>query len=207
MAVRGDVSVDFDKSPRIITVASPAVNIEVQDLVDTLRFLEAEQVNMTYPALVRAAGKDNLGTGYVGITATLQDAQLAFEDRSGPSYTQCSVTGGNLVAMDTNGFNITPIYPTDFTQVVVFQSTSPTLVIASGATGPLTDQDKTDIAVKVWQQPTRVASPTAQDKTDIAIEVWNQPTTSTYQADSFGEFFKVWVFTKLLTVSKFLALK
>jgi hypothetical protein len=47
----------------------------------------------------------------------------------------------------------------------------------------------------------------AQDKTDIANEVWNQPTTTTYNVNSFGEFFKSWLQNKALTVSKFLALK
>ena len=88
-------------------------------------------------------------------------------------------------------------------------------------TYPLSDQDKTDITTGVWVKPTitpfgvgtmgeKLKSQqniTTQDKTDIAIEVWNQPTTATYQVNSFGEFFKVWVGTKLLTISKFLALK
>lgn len=181
MAIRGDVSVDFDQSPRVISIAAPSVTIEIQDLVDTLRFLEAEQTNLTYPSLLNASGKDNLGSGYTGITATLQNAVLSFEARPGPATAQCSVTGGNLVAVNAAGGSINPIQPTEFTQVIIFQSTSPTLVIANGASGPLTDQDKTDIAVKVWQQPT----------------------STNYGIGSLGEYVK----SKLLTVAKFLALK
>lgn len=130
MTVRTDVTIDWSQSPRIITVLSPSANITIQDLVDTCRTLEGEQIDLTYDHIIDAAGKQNLGGGvFVGVTATLNNALLAFEARSGPTYTQCIVNGGNLVATDSLGvYQSTPIEPTAFTQVVVSASSSGTLV-------------------------------------------------------------------------------
>jgi len=67
----------------------------------------------------------DLGGGVaVGITSTLQNAQLAFAARLGPTYIQCIVSGGNIVAVDANGDPISPIFPTAFTQVVIAASSS-----------------------------------------------------------------------------------
>jgi hypothetical protein len=78
--------------------------------------------------LIESAGKEPLGGGsYVGITATLQNAKLAFEARPSPTFVACTVTGGNLVAVDANGDNMDPIEVTAFTQVTIAQSSSPTI--------------------------------------------------------------------------------
>jgi hypothetical protein len=132
MAVRGDIYVDWDADPRIIWVESPSVELTVQDLVDTCRSIEADTINMAYPFLISAAGKEPLGGGvFVGITATLQNAVVAFEARPGPTYEQCNISGGNLVAVDENGDIISPIFPTAFTQVVRTSSSSATLLSAA----------------------------------------------------------------------------
>lgn len=128
MSVRGDITVNWNTSPRIITVASPSTSLNLQDLVDTLRTLEAEQVDLSYDHILDASGKQNLGGGvYVGITVQLYNAQVAFEARTGPSFIQCSVAGGNLVAVDTSNNTISPIYPTAYTQVTLTSSSSATL--------------------------------------------------------------------------------
>lgn len=129
MTVRTDVTIEWGTSPRIITVAAPSTNIAIQDLVDTCRTLEAEQADLTYDHILDASGKQNLGGGVlVGITCTLNNALLAFEARSGPTYTQCTVNGGNLVAVDSLGaYQTTPISPTAFTQVILTSSSSATL--------------------------------------------------------------------------------
>lgn len=128
MTFRADVTVDWSASPRIITVASPSVEITIQDLVDTCRVLESQIANLGYPHLINAAGKEALGGGtFVGITATLQNALVAFEPRAGAAYEQCRVNGGNLIAIDDVGnYLATPIYPTAFTQVVTTASSSAT---------------------------------------------------------------------------------
>lgn len=180
MAVRGDITVNWSASPRVITVAAPSTVLLVQDLYDTLKVLEAEQENLSFPVLITAAGKDILGSGFTGITATLQNAQVAFEERPGPTTAQCAVQGGNLVAFDAQGFNMNPIYPTVYTQVVVYQSTAPTMVVSAATVGPLTEQDKADIAAQVW------GVPLAQAQTPGTI----------------GE----WVSKKILSLKQFLAL-
>lgn len=138
MAYRTDVTIDFNASPRIITVASPATSITVQDLVDTIRHLEAE--NPTYAKLIDTAGKtflynDGISDFYTGIVLTLLNAQVAFAARSGPTYTQCQINAGDIVAQNDVGGVISPVYPTAFTQVLVSQSTAPTLVVTAGSGG------------------------------------------------------------------------
>lgn len=128
MTIRNDVSVDWGSSPRIITVAAPSTEITIQDLHDTLRDLEDRADDLTYDELVDSAGKESLGGGvYVGITMTLNNAQLAFEARGGPAFVQCNVSGGNLVAVDDVGANLDPIYTTAYTQVIRTSSSSATL--------------------------------------------------------------------------------
>lgn len=126
MTVRSDLQFDWISSPRIITVLAPSTEITIQDLVDTCRV--NEDLNLQYPKIINANGKDSLGGGvFVGITATLQNAVLAFEARPGPTFIQCNVQGGNLVAVDVNDDNIDPILTTAYTQVVRTSSSSSTL--------------------------------------------------------------------------------
>ncbi len=209
MAFRSDVTVDFNTSPRIIEIAAPSTTITQQDLVDTLRELEARPEALQYPSLLSAAGKEDLGAGLqVGITTTLLDALLSFQARLtsvssgtvtsasttslidsaatfvtdgvrrgsvihnaddnhhadvlavvsetelsvlhivggaendydvGESYEvfnidQCTVTGGNLVALDNVGNPVNPIFPTFGTQVVISQSTSAAILNLSDIT-------------------------------------------------------------------------
>lgn len=129
MAVRNDLSVDFIASPRIITVASPSTTLTIQDLHDTIKTIEAYIWNMSFPKLLNSFGKQDLGGSVlVGITAELQNAKVAFEARGGPSYTLCTISGGNLVAKDTAGDTMSPISPTAFTQIVLSQSSSATII-------------------------------------------------------------------------------
>jgi len=98
MAVRDDLSVIWALSPRIITIAAPSTEITIQDLHDTLRDIEDEPHAMAYPSLISTAGKEPLGGGVtVGLTATLQDAKIAFEAR------QVIRTSGTVTAGDTTG--------------------------------------------------------------------------------------------------------
>ena len=129
MAVRSDVWVDFNSNPRIVWVKAPSATIAIQDLLDTSRSIEAELVNNSESSLIFAEGKSDLGGGkYTGITATFLNTLVAFEARTGPSYIQCSVTDGNLVANDIYGLKMPPIYPTAFTQVVYEAATSAALI-------------------------------------------------------------------------------
>jgi hypothetical protein len=84
---------------------------------------------MDYSHVANAYGKQDLGGGeYVGITLELRDGwRLAFEARLGPDTELMTVSGGNLVGLDENGDIQNPIYPTAYTQVVIAQSTSPSI--------------------------------------------------------------------------------
>lgn len=128
MAVRSDVSVDFSVSPRVLLVASPSVEISAQDLHDTCRWIEALPTSMDDPSLVDSSGYEVLdATTKVGLTVTLDNALVAFAARPGPEYIQCSISGGNVVAVDASGNPFkTPVSPTAFTQVVTTASSSAT---------------------------------------------------------------------------------
>jgi hypothetical protein len=85
MPVRSDVHVEWHRSPRIIVVEAPSISITVEDLVDTLRDLEDELDTIDDAAILDASGKQYLGpTERVGITVTLLNARLSFEQRSSP---------------------------------------------------------------------------------------------------------------------------
>jgi len=131
MSVRNDITIDWESSPRIITVADPSTELTIQDLHDTIRSIEQSPEGLDRLKLIDSAGKEDLGSGVkVGITATLQNSQVAFEDRPSPTYIQCKVSGGNLVAVDGNGDSISPIKETAYTQVTLAQSTSASIATA-----------------------------------------------------------------------------
>lgn len=131
MSVRSDLSVNWNVSPRIITVlkngaASEAISL--QDLIDTLRSIEYQPDTMAYPYLIDSFGKQALGGGVlVGITLVLKNAKLAFEARGGPAFVQCNISGGNLVAVDAGGNDMDAVETTAYTQIVKTSSSSATL--------------------------------------------------------------------------------
>ena len=118
------MAITFDKLTKVIEIESPAIEITIQDLVNAIRDWQDELDNIETANILSAAGKEALGGGVsVGVTMTLLDGwKVAFEARAGPTYTQCTVSGGNLVSEDESN----PIYPTAFTQIVVTASSSAT---------------------------------------------------------------------------------
>lgn len=128
MAIRSDFTIDWESSPRIIIVDTPSVECSMQDLLDTLRNEEAKTANMDNDSIVSASGLEPLGGGVkVGMTVALQNAQIGFEARSGPTWELCSLEGGNLVSFDTDGVTtIVPLYPTAFVQISKTSSSSAT---------------------------------------------------------------------------------
>lgn len=129
MAFRNDISINWNVSPRVITIAAPSTEITMQDLHDTLVILEDDLVNLSYKRIVDSSGKQPLGGGTkVGITLSLLNAQIAFEGRTGPTWVLCSASGGNLVAFDTDGVTtINQIYNTPYVNVALTSSASATL--------------------------------------------------------------------------------
>lgn len=120
----------FLKYERVIQVDAPQTEVTIQDLLNQIRLYEEQLVNLDYGHIANAYGKQPLGGGaYVGITLELiNNWRIAFEARPGPETILCTVKGGNLVAI--NDYNNNPIKPTAFTQVVIAQSSSPTIIKA-----------------------------------------------------------------------------
>lgn len=129
MTIQNYLTVNWDVSPRIITVVSGVTEITIQDLHDTCRYLESQPTAMDDDRLIDSAGKEFLGGAtYVGLTATLNNAVLAFAARGGPQWVLCKITGGNIVSIDENGNNIDPRYPTAYVTVDRASSSSATFL-------------------------------------------------------------------------------
>jgi hypothetical protein len=80
-----DIEVYPYLSPRIVEVLSPTTEVSIQDLVDSIRAWEDSEEGMFYEYIIDAAGKEALGGGVsVGITATLNNAQIMFTGRTAP---------------------------------------------------------------------------------------------------------------------------
>lgn len=125
MAFRSDVSVDFDANPRIVELAAPATTINIQDMYDTLRTIEARIDNLNRPPLVdnlRTGGKQTLSAvKQNGITIALNNALFKFADRAGPSHTNMEIQDGNLVAIDDTTptpLFIDPVDPSAFINTI-----------------------------------------------------------------------------------------
>ena len=134
MAIRGDFSVDYTQSPRIITIAKPSTACSMQDLHDTLSYLQSQFNAIDEPKLVASSGKEVLDTtNKVGLTVTLQNARVGFEARDGTEFggtnewTQCLLDGGNVVAVDLNNVPIDEVANNAFVNVKTTKSASATL--------------------------------------------------------------------------------
>jgi hypothetical protein len=107
MAERGDVTVDWADSPRIVEVQS--VEIINQDLHDTLRSNtlqagEGDLDNLDDDPIIDSAGKENLGGGVeVGITSTLLNGQVAFF----PPNRETPLQTGTCTTADVTGITLT----------------------------------------------------------------------------------------------------
>ena len=125
-------TLEFNFQTQTILVKSPDTSVTIQELITKIRDEEENIRGINYPQIANAGGKDALsGVEQVGITLTLiNEWRLQFEDRLGPSYVSCFVSGGNLVAV--NSFTNNPIKPSAFTQVQIRQSQAPTLLAGGG---------------------------------------------------------------------------
>jgi len=120
---------EFDKINKLIIVKAPDTEVTIQDLYNNIRDWEDEPENMEVYKVADCTGKEELGGGvYVGLTLKLIDWKLKFEDRSGPSYIICNVSGGNLVMYNTATSSYeSPIEPSAYVTVTLTSSSSATL--------------------------------------------------------------------------------
>ena len=124
----------FDQVNRLIIIPDTETEISVQGLINGIRDWEDDFDALDEPQVANAYGKQDLGGGVkVGITLELiNNWRIKFADRPSPNYILCKVYGGNLVAVNDYGNN--PICPSAYTQVVIAQSTSSSIVGVSGLT-------------------------------------------------------------------------
>jgi hypothetical protein len=135
MTIRGDISIDWSASPRVITVAAPSDTLSLQDLYDTLRSISDDIEAMDEPEIVEGVGKDQIGVGrYTGLTIRLYNAKVAFEARV--AWTYCTVSGGNLVAVDEDGDPMLALYPTAYVNIGYEADVSAALLEGSGGATP-----------------------------------------------------------------------
>jgi len=128
----------FDEINRTIIIEVPQTEVTIQNLINAIRDWEGELINLDQASPANASGKQDLGSDVqVGITLELTNNwRIQFEDRSGPDYVSCRISGGNLVA--TNDYDNNPIKASAFTQIYIAQSSSATAIEAGGV---LTDEE------------------------------------------------------------------
>jgi hypothetical protein len=109
MTVRNDLTINWELSPRIVTVAAPSTEITIQDLHDTLtRAFEDSLEGHQHPNLISSAGKEPLGGGVeVGITSTLQNTLVSFERRVTPEESGTATSTGTTTLTDTSATFVT----------------------------------------------------------------------------------------------------
>lgn len=94
---------DHRQDPREIIVEAPDTEATIQQIYNAAREWEASPTGSLFPRIFDGAGKQVLtATKTVGITATMRDWKIRFADRAGPTWTHCTITGGNLVYYNTS---------------------------------------------------------------------------------------------------------
>ena len=150
-------TVDWNLSPRLITIPEGTETVTAQDQVDTVRKLEDTFRAMSEPRLMDASGK--AGGGVTGIVITLQNAQYAFAARSNvletgtvttadpkgilltdinATFLANNVARGDLIINQTTGGHTTVLEVTDETHVV-------TLAIVGGTDAEWGSGDSYDV--------------------------------------------------------------
>ncbi|MHA2044726.1 MAG: hypothetical protein ACW99G_08020, partial [Candidatus Thorarchaeota archaeon] len=155
----------FDFQNTLIEITSPQTDVDIQELIDEIRTVEASDLGMAYPKIANASGKESLSAGVdVGITVDLQNGwQLHFW---AGAYT-ATIQGGNLVGGPAGD----PIAYTAGVQVVLIQSAAATIVSTGGSA--LTQEEHDElfaIADNVWDEPLSthsLAGSTGQALTDV----------------------------------------
>ena len=115
----------LSQETHLITVTDDTVTI--QQLLNAIRSWENTQENMDCAQVASAAGKQTLSAiSWVGITLTLLNWKVTFGDRISPVV--CTISDGNLVAIDGDGNPMSPIEPSVNVTVTLAQSSSPTII-------------------------------------------------------------------------------
>ena len=123
--------------------ATTPVNITVPELFASIREAEASEQGIIYPAIANASGRNQLSPGTeTALTLELLGWQMKF---LGTGYL-AQISGGNLIGGD----NGDPFADHPGISVLNILSQAGTVVTVSGG-GSIPEQDKLDIADRVWR--------------------------------------------------------
>ena len=119
------MALEFNFYTQFISVLSPQVEFEIQDLLNEIRQQEYTYIGLAYPKIADAEGKSFIGGNvYTGITLFLYpNWQIKFWEGS---YT-ATIKGGNLAG----GPGGNPVAYTPGVNVLLVQSASSTLLTAA----------------------------------------------------------------------------
>ena len=136
----------FDFQNTLIEITSPQIDVDIQDLIDEIRTVEATTQGIAYPRIADASGKESLSAGVnVGITVELQNGwQLHFWEGA---YT-ATVTGGNLVG----GLAGDPVAYSAGVQVVLVQSAAATIVSSGSGLSQEEHDELFAVADRIWDE-------------------------------------------------------
>jgi len=169
----------FDVPTQEIRVAAPDLELTIQELWDKSQEFLASHRGMSESTFIFGGGKEDLGGGdFVGITVTLVDWKVKFDDRAGPSTVVTSIRGGNLVGRvgSISGSIQHPVSAADFTFNIINQSTSPALIAApipdESFWGVTYDEGGTDIEIVCWLE--RAGVLVTSGLVDATITWYNQ---------------------------------
>ena len=132
---------------KIVSITSPTTEVTIQQLVNAIREWEDNyEEGMLYKKVIDAVGKADLGGSvYTAITMTLSsDWQIQFW----AGVTLGFVKAGNLVG----GVGDVPIKATGGSDTIVVLNQVGGIIAVSGS--GITEQDKLDIADRVWDETT-----------------------------------------------------
>ena len=123
------MAISLSQETHLVTV-DPETGVTIQQLLNAIRAWEDDQGNMDCAQVAEAAGKQVLSeTTSVGVTLKLLNWKITFGDRDSPVV--CAVTDGNLVAVDSDGYPMSPIEPSTNVTAMVAQSSSATIGISA----------------------------------------------------------------------------
>jgi len=139
----------------VTTASNPPVSGLI-DLYDTLATFEANVVtrgslvvNFTDQSIAEVYSVENETHLRTRTLVNGTDNQFDFgDDYQVFNVIQCEVLGGNVVAVDNDDLDISPVLPTAFTQIVRTSSSSATLTNNAS-----TEEIAVVVAQKVWVEP------------------------------------------------------
>lgn len=157
------MALTFDHVAKLIGVPqADAQPLLVQTLVNAIRDEEASERGITYPRILDASGKANLGGGVMtGITAALL---ATWKINFTPGAYQATIDGGNLADA------LSRVQNTGDPQVLILASAAATIVSGDGgATCPTAAQNAAAVRAELATELANLDAPVS----DVPAAVWS----------------------------------